>query len=158
MTQIKQYLKSKSESSKPSAIWFLGGVVALGIGAWLFLRKKSQDIVVQYMSAQDAEAANIVKDALKPQSFIVGNLDVENINKPIVLVGGKFANEEVGHLVDIGVFPDLTEADAGFGIIFVNQYRGFPIYNVVGWNAADTLKAANYLKQTGELPSATVRV
>ena len=148
MVQFKQYFKQRTEASKPSAMWFLGAVVALGIGAWLFLRKKSQDIVVQYMSAQDAEAANIVKDALKPESFIVGNLDVENINKPIVLVGGKFANEEVGHLVDIGVFPEVTETDAGFGIIFVSEYRGFPIYNVVGWNAAGTFRAANYIKET----------
>ncbi len=131
-------------------------VAVSGYFIYRALKKPKTELIVQYYSAEDMQAAGIIKDALKPEKFVSGWLDVRIIDKPLVVIGGRYANPVYGDLVNLGVMPEIVEGDTN-GHIYVKTYSGQTIYGVVGDLAQHTLAAANYIKENG-LPTTDVTI
>jgi hypothetical protein len=74
----------------------------------------------------------------------------------MVCVGGQSVNTTFANLVNAGKFRNLTEADAGKGIIQVSSFNNVPVYGVAGYHKADTEKAANWIIQNKTLPTRSI--
>lgn len=155
------YYDGSGKGLKPGTIIGVAAVAAgAGLALWYLLKGGSRfDGTVQYAADADAEAAQLVRDGLKPMKFVNGYVDPFGISKPLIIVGGGQANPTYSILQSSGVMPEITIGMAGKGLIFVRSVNGFPVYAVVGWSKADTLKAAQFIKNLkGHLPAADVQV
>jgi hypothetical protein len=138
----------------------IGIAVAAGgaLLAYFAFKKSKLGATLQYGSSADAAAAQVIKSALNPSDFIQGFVDPNSIIQPLIVVGAGQGNPTWAQLQLIGVLPDITASSAGTGFIYVRQYRGIQVYGVAGWNAADTMAAANYIGTTKALPTQDVQV
>jgi len=140
--------------------YLIYGAIAAGAAGLYFLfkgLKKKNEIILQYYVDQDLPAAQVIKGAINPGSFIKGYVDINTFVKPLVMVGGSFVNPTFGQIATNLGWPDITAADAGKGFIFAGQFRGINVWGVAGYAQADTYKAATYIKDNG-LPTSTVVV
>jgi len=139
------------------------GVAIIAVGGF-FIFKALKDTngkfnaTVQFVSPDDSQAAQIVKDALDPKEFIQGFVNPNTITKPLICVGGAASNATSAILTSNQVFPEINESDAGKGFIFVGNWVGQTVYEVAGWTQADTIKAASWIQQNGGLPSESITI
>lgn len=137
------------------------GAAAVGVGGFFLFKAllaEKKDVVLQYYGASDVEAAKVIKDAIRPKKFVQGYVDPLITTKDMIIVGSQMVNPVYALLVENGVFPAVTQAQAGTGFIYVRQAFGHTFYGVGGWLAADTMKAANYIKNAKALPTSDIHV
>lgn len=142
-------------------VGLIAGIGAVAVGGFFLIRAFSgskMDIIVQYADPGDFDAAKLIKDAIKPKQFINGFHDPLTTLKDMVVVGGQMINPVYAILENNGVFPAITEDQAGTGFIFVRTAFGHKFYGVAGWLASDTLRAAQYIKNLGSLPTQDIQV
>lgn len=134
------------------------GVAAVGgFFLWKAMQGDKMNIIEQYQDASDFEAADVIRDKIKPAIFIQGFVDPFSTTKDMVIVGGQMVNPVYALLENNGVFPAIEESMQGTGFIFVRQAYGHTYYGVAGWLAADTMAAANFIASAG-LPTQDIEV
>jgi len=149
--------KKKITKAKLKKMGKIVGVVALiGVGALAVRALAGKQVIVQYGHVNDenfAEAlaskfkGKLVKDPLFGWDDQFGRVD-----KPIIFVGGQFANPAVNNLMSLGIFDTVTQDSSG--TVQVGKVRGFNAYLVAGWTSADTQGIVDALIKRG-LPSRT---
>lgn len=152
-------MKKKEKLNNKQFIILAGGLAAVIGGAYFLSRglKSKTQIIVQYMSDADEQAANVIKQGLNPQSFIRGFISYDSFTLPLIMVGGGQANATFATIQLNLNWPNITEADAGKGFIFTGFVRGIAVWGIAGWDQESTMKAAQYVAKNG-LPTQSIEV
>ena len=140
--------KMTNDKSLPLIV---GGTVVAVSGYLLYrvlFREPKTELIVQYQDVEDLQAAEIIRNALKPDLFVSGWVDVRTVDRPVVVVGGQYVNSVYSDLITLAGMPEIIESMTD-GYISVRIYNGQKFYGVAGWTKAGTLAAANYIKENG---------
>jgi len=111
----------------------------------------ARNIMVQYASDGDSEAANKIKLLLETKGYPVllnqtSSLPVyDGSYDTLVTVGGQYANGAYATLMNQGLVKEITYADNGKIFYQHTQYGGWDIYCAAGWSQKDSNNSGDKL-------------